>query len=187
MSESDQHKIIWHKRKEVTRSFMPSAMACWVYDDSSLTNRLITACSGSFSVKVLQQAWAKPTLNEAQRLGTNYQHLALIREVLLQCDGVPWVFARTVIPLSTLTGREKYLAHLGNRPLGAVLFSEPNMRRDEMEVTRLSAKVGLCKKVLQHYDGNCDTIWGRRSNFYLSNKPLLVNEIFLPNIGECPC
>ena len=61
-------KLVWRKRKEVTRSFMPSSMACWVYDSGSLTSRLIAACAGTFSVKVLQQTWAKPSLNEAQRL-----------------------------------------------------------------------------------------------------------------------
>jgi chorismate lyase len=35
---------------------------------------------------------------------------ALIREVHLLCDDRPWVFARTIIPISTLRGRERRLA-----------------------------------------------------------------------------
>ena len=119
------------------------------------------------------------------------REVALIREVFLYCDDEPWVFARTVIPRSTLTGKQKYLANLGSRPLGAVLFADPNMRRDHFEVACMRPEELLYTHANQlHTDQNNidgpDFIWGRRSAFYLSNKPLLVNEIFLPAIAKCP-
>ena len=104
--------------------------------------------------------------------------MALVREVLLFGRGVPWVYARSVIPMQTLTGRLRKLRHLDSRPLGALLFSDPTMSREPLEWARISAHSSnsLTSKLPE-----CDQpIWGRRSVFRLSAKPLLVCEMFLP-------
>lgn len=101
---------------------------------------------------------------------------ALIREVHLMCDDHPVVYARTVIPVSTLVGPQKRLAHLGDKPLGAVLFSDKSMRRSEVQVACLKpAQVKLAT-------ANSEDIWGRRSVFRLNDRPLLVSEYFLPDL-----
>ena len=93
--------------------------------------------------------------------------------------GVPWVYARSVIPLQTLTGRLRKLRHLDSRPLGALLFSDPTMRREPLEWACIPADTNqsLTSK-LPPFD---QPIWGRRSVFTLSAKPLLVCEMFLPD------
>lgn len=124
-------------------------------------------------------------MSERRVLRVRRRQLALIREVRLLCDEVPWVFARTVIPRTTLTGSERRLAHLGERPLGAVLFADPRMQRGAVEVARLEPGSGLHHHALQGTDGSVDALWGRRSVFRLGRKPLLVSEIFLPAVGQC--
>lgn len=165
---------------------LPNKMSCWLFDPASLTARLIAACDGQFRVRVMSQAWGRPLLNERNRLGMPLRESALIREVFLYCDEEPWVFARTVIPRSTLSGKQKYLANLGSRPLGAVLFADPNMRRDRFEVACMRSGQTLFEHATQLSDEKPQRIWGRRSAFYLSDKPLLVNEVFLPAIARCP-
>ena len=124
--------------------------------------------------------------NEAHRLKLSRFDTALIRQVYLHCGDHRWVFARTVIPRKTLTGRQKYLANLGNKPLGAVLFADPLMHRDEVEVTSLRPGQSLFDAAVKGIGSTPDHIWGRRSVFYLKKKSLLVNEIFLPTIAGCP-
>ena len=51
----------------------------------------------------------------------------------------PWVFARTLIPARTLRGRGRRLTRLGSRPLGQVLFADPKVRRDPVEIARIVA------------------------------------------------
>ena len=83
-----------------------------------------------------------------------------------------------VIPFSTLTGKQRLYANLGTRPLGAMLFADRTMQRDEVMVTSLSGNdlpTGLGLE-------NHDTVWGRRSVFRVGGKPLLVSEYFLPAI-----
>jgi chorismate--pyruvate lyase len=161
---------------------VPKEMASWLFDASSLTARIINACSGEFRVEVISQGWQRPMLNEEQCLKIRAGRHALIRQVHLYCDDKPWVFARTVIPHTTLRGKELHLAHLQNKPLGAVLFSEPTMRRSEVEVAEIRPGQSLFHTATARLNYDPAAIWGRRSVFYLHGKPLLVSEIFLPDI-----
>lgn len=188
ISDSKKNNLresIWHFEGQVFNYMLPDNMACWLFDPASLTARLLVASDGNFRVRLMNQSWGTPLWNEAKRLGMRERQVALIREVFLYCNDEPWVFARTVIPRTTLTGRENYLANLGTKPLGAVLFADPNMHRDQFEVTCLRDGDLLYAHTNQLTDDKPEQIWGRRSAFYLSKKPLLVNEIFLPAISQC--
>ncbi len=106
--------------------------------------------------------------------------LAIIRQVQLLCDERPWVYARTVIPVSSLSGRLRRLTHLGARPLGAMLFADRGMRRGVVELARIRPGEMLYTDAVRDLWQTHDEIWGRRSIFRLAHKPLLVSEIFLP-------
>lgn len=156
-------------------SALPQAQRASLFNPASLTQRLITASQGNFSVKRLSQGFAKPSLSEAKALNINPGQYVLVREVLLLCYGKPWVYARTVIPHHSLTGPLRHLRHLQNRSLGAWLFKQPSLKRSEFAWAALKPcdlPKGLAK------DG---PIYGRRSIFHLYNKPLLVAEMFLPH------
>lgn len=84
------------------------------------------------------------------------------RKVLLICGDIPWVYAHSLIPVSSLTGPLKQLRKLRDRPLGEFLFRDYRLKRQQLEVTHL------------------DDVTGRRSLFYLHGKPLLVAEFYLP-------
>lgn len=149
-------------------------------DQGSLTQRLIEASSGKFQVRKLNQGWQRPTCSEAQCLGLKPRQLAMVREVELLCHGEPWVYARSVFPQSTLTGRLRSLKKLDSRPLGALLFSDPTMERTHFEIAALN------NPKLEGYFSNSSNpfAWGRRSLFFLDEKPILVAEIFLPSLEQ---
>ena len=95
------------------------------------------------------------------------------------CGATPWVYARTVIPVQTLRGPQRRLAHLGSKPLGAALFADPNLGRGAVEVACLAAGEKLFARAVG--EGiSTEVIWGRRSLFWLGGSPLLVSEFFLP-------
>ena len=162
----------------------PIEIVPWLFDEGSLTRRILFHCKNEFRVEVLSQKWERPMLNEAFRLGVHSEHHALIREVLLYCGDKPWVFARSVLPRKTLTGRRRFLGKLGNRPLGEILFSDPNIQRDDLEVAEIKKGQRMYNCATKSLVDVPDSVWGRRSIFYLHKKPLLVNEIFLPSILE---
>lgn len=176
---------VWQPRRRLLGKALPAVAAQWLFDPSSLTRRVCDACSGAFRVDVLSQRWGRPMLNEARRLGMAERSTALIRQVHLLCDEVPWVFARTVMPRRTLSGPRRYLTQLGTRPLGAVLFADPSMRRDEVEVACIRPGQYAFDLATNRLAVAPPCIWGRRSVFFLDEEPLLVSEIFLPALVAC--
>ena len=154
----------------------------WLRDTDSLTQRVIDACPVEFRVQVRDQRYGVPLLSERQVLAMGRTRLALIREVELRCGEDAWVFARTVIPTRSLSGRAGHLARLGERPLGAVLFADPTTRRGNLEFARFVAGQVVYEAAVVHLTARPAALWGRRAVFYYAGKPLLVNEIFLPTI-----
>ncbi len=181
-------KSNWMDATAVLRRNLPFQLQDQLFDRCSLTTRLQHACDlcsngGGFNVRVLSQVRGRPLHSERQLLGMRRHHYALIRQVLLRCGDCPWVFARTVIPLRTLTGRARRLDNLGSRPLGAMLFADKRVGRGRMQVARLQAGDTIYAAVAAELSAAPDAIWGRRSLFHYAGKPLLVNEIFLPDMG----
>lgn len=175
---------VWVPRRRFVRSQVPIAILRWLLDRASLTQRIISACDGQFRVKVLSQNWMRPMSNEARALRISRSGRALVRQVQLLCNDVPWVYARTVIPRQTLTGAQRRLAHLESRSLGAMLFADPSMRRGELQLARLTTRDKLHALVAQQLGQSTEVMWGRRSVFTLARKPLLVSEVFLPVMEE---
>jgi chorismate--pyruvate lyase len=151
----------------------------WLIDQHSLTARL-KANSTSFWVELLGQHIEPCHVTEANSV-IKPEEQVLVREVILYCDDKPQVFARSLIPLTSLTGQEHQLAHLGTQPLGQVLFNNPSLKREGIEFSCFDEKSSvatLCEALnlkITH------ELWGRRSIFVLENKPLMVAEVFLPS------
>ena len=173
----------WQRHMPFTANGAPTEQLDWLLDPSSLTRRLQLTCHGQFCVVPVNQQWQRPQLNEAQALGVRPHERCFIREVHLLCESQPWVFARTVIPVRTLTGSLRRLTRLGRKPLGAVLFADPAMQRSHIEIARLVTGQDLFESAIKPLTERPLEIWGRRSAFFLNKKPLLVSEIFLPKIG----
>ena len=152
----------------------------WLLEPSSLTAKLKRHCH-DFRVVVLGQKIEPCDTLEANHV-IKVGDKVLIREVVLYCDDVPQVFARSLIPLSTLTHEEKQLATLGTQPLGQVLFNDPSLERKHLELASfdLQSTVGQLVKTLPINTANAPLMWGRRSLFFIHQKPLMVAEVFLP-------
>jgi chorismate--pyruvate lyase len=170
----------WKPHRCYSSNAMPRALRAWLLDTASLTLRLQQLCPGRFRVRLLSQSWGRPFENEARALGMKPGSLALIRQVQLLCGEQPWVYARTIMPVSSLCGRLQRLAHLGTRPLGGMLFADPGMQRGGVELARLGTGQAMHAAATFHLAPRPAEIWGRRTVFRLADKPLLVSEIFLP-------
>lgn len=170
--------IPWKALSEFDHEQVPAGWHEWLSDRGSLTARLVDASENKFSVEVLNQYEFVPSESEAVALDMSTSTPAMIREVILCGKGKPWVFARSVLPLTTLTGRLVALRELDSQPLGALLFSDPSMTRAPVEVSYSAAAAFSVPDTL--CAGNA-FLWGRRSVFYLDQKPLLVSEMFLPS------
>ena len=178
-SPSSASSLRWLSSKQLTAGVPGPELRDWLFDATSLTRRVREICAGRFRVRLERQEWERPRLDECRALALRAPRRALIREVHLLCDERPWVFARTIIPATTLRGRQRHLLRLGERPLGAVLFADPRMRRGPVEVAEIQQGHPLYAAAVHGSKTRPASIWGRRSVFWMNDKPLLVSEIFL--------
>lgn len=182
LSPANSVEPVWRNRGSLRRSAVSQEMRTWLFNDTSLTARLVANCKEVFRVEVLRQRYARVQRNEERLLNMPHRQRALLREVYLYCGAVRVVYARSIIPLSTLTGRQRQLAHLGERPLGGFLFSCPSMRRGQVQLAEIYPGNPVYNRAMNDLQQTSETLWGRRSVFRLQNKPLIVAEIFLPGI-----
>lgn len=147
----------------------------WLLDPDSLTAKLKQHCQ-HFKVHVIGQQPGTIRADEARWLGAS--EAAAIREVLLCCDGKPWVFARSVFPQQALSEPALQLGQLGDSPLGAHLFAQPDLTRSAMEVAQFvpDSALGLLHQQLGFEP---QTLWGRRSCFTAAGQKVLVAEVFI--------
>ncbi len=152
------------------------SLRCWLTERGSLTRKIQNRCN-QFRVAVISQALAHPYTDESEVLGLRNGRLAWVREVSLYADGCPVVYARSVLPHECMRGAWRTLSRLGNRPIGSVLFSDPGIRRGQLVYKKLDAR-----HPLRHILVRNETLWARRSVFVRDKMPLLVNEVFMPEI-----
>lgn len=165
----------WRPCAHFTSAELPPAHRSWLLDDGSLTERLIEMRRGTFRVQRLFQGWQVPLHSERRLLAIPPRQQALVREVALLLDDTTQVFARSVFPISSLTGSLNHLRRLQNKSLGALLFKNPGMRRSPFELACIAGDSDYLPRGLHQ----AEPAWARRSRFEISGKGLLVSEVFL--------
>ncbi len=146
---------------------VPADITDWLMEVGSMTRRfeqhgVTVTIEPQFEGFISRQELGE---SEAQQLPLSERYW--LREVVLCGDEQPFLLGRTVIPVETLTGADQALVDLGTVPLGRYLFSGNNLTRDYIHLG-----------VLPLEDRG---LWARRSLLRLSDKPLLLTEIFLPD------
>ncbi len=139
---------------------IPEHVSKWLLDSQSLTYKLKDKYS-DFKVNVLSQEQNSPYKCELKLLGSSTNLNIIVREVELIGSQKPVVNARSLIPLTDDT---RDILKIGSRPLGEILFNDPEIKRGHLEV------------------GSFNNSWARRSTFTIGKTTLLVTEIFLESL-----
>lgn len=147
----------------------------WLAEPGSLTARCQRHCR-QFRVRVLTQGRGLALADETA-CGR-----PPVREVLLECDGVPVIFAESVLAGSRCGRLGRWFARLGSRSLGSLLFIHRGFRRGDIEFVRLRPRDALHRRVCTALGRPLPALWARRSRHYLDGGSVLVTEVFLPAI-----
>lgn len=118
--------------------------------------------------------WGKAIPHEYQKLHRQENDRLWVRETEWIYKGKTLVYTRTIIPTETTQipiGHE--FLNAGHKSLGEILFKDTTMKRSEFEFSEINEAHNFS-----------ENLWSRRSVFHIHNKPLLITEIFLPNIYE---
>lgn len=173
----------WHAH---ANGVNPSAeMRGWLTDRMSLTLKLM-ARSRHFRVHRLHQGRDVCLADESAVVGLLRRVPVQEREVLLECDGVPVVYAHTVVPLSATTSDWPFFGSLGERSLGTTLFGDPRVVRGQLQYARLYAEHPLVRRAasalgVESFGG---PLYARRCLYGRKRGLLLVTEVFLPAIAQ---
>jgi chorismate--pyruvate lyase len=155
--------------------------APWLRDHGSLTRRIQQRCN-LFEVRPVQNGLARVAYDEAALLGFPSGLFAFSREVFLYADSMPVVFAHSTCARSHLSGAWKAMLGLGNRSLGTLLFTHPLVKRHPLRFKALQPHHPLYRSAERALNNSPSRLWARRSIFSLHGAPLLVTEVFLPEI-----
>lgn len=162
----------------------------WLTDPGSLTQKLKNHCQ-HFSVQRINQLSSPLSLSETTPMQLPRGRSVLQRQVVLICDGVPAVFAHTVTPMERVGHDWPFFNQLGNRALGVALFSNPFIRRNSFEYTRLRAQDALYQAAQSALKGHGFEVtlpthlWARRCLFTHTrhaNSRMMVTEVMLPSV-----
>lgn len=153
----------------------------WLAEPDSLTARCQRA-SASFRVRLLSYGKGQALADEAAGCALG-RHLAWVREVALECDGRPVIFAHTTLSTATNGRLTRWMAGLGQKSLGSLLFAYPGFRRGKIEYLRLDQRHPLYQRAATLADVG-DYLWARRSRHRLGRQMVLVTEVFLPDISR---
>lgn len=157
----------------------------WLEKPYILTQALKRVCQAC-EVNLIEQSFAATVYSDEQALlSLEPNEATWVRQVFLQGDQVPWVYARVVIPATTYAHYQQDFANLGTKPLGeTLLYQQKNVKRGLFEYAYLPNQYPLFKKIFSYLPSvtPAQALWGRRSLFWLNHDPLLVTEFFLPDL-----
>ena len=171
--------LSWTSMENINESVIDKPILNWLLDDGSLTSKLIELSKNQFGLELLDQTQRAPLDIELSVFDVKTIGNVIDRKVVLMGNTAPWVYAQSIIPLSTAVGDLAILKNLNKRSLGEFIFKNKAIKRRSLQIACLSASeygipIRLC--------GADRMLWGRRSLFTLNTNSLLVSEIFLPSL-----
>ncbi|EFE53459.1 chorismate lyase [Providencia rettgeri DSM 1131] len=154
--------IHWLAENDKNDKIVPANILDWLLELGSMTKRFEQHSQQVTVIPYLERYVSQDKLSADEMQSLPESPRYWVREVVMYGDGIPWLLGRTIIPEETLTDDDQQLVDIGRMPLGRYLFSRESLTRDYIHI------------------GSCANRWVRSSRLRLSNKPLLLTEIFLP-------
>ena len=136
----------------------------WLNESGSITSRIKSF--SDFKLKLLRDGPGEVDSADDDLIISNYKENN-IREVLLYSDEEPLIYAKSIIPLETIRLGLGVLGNLKENPLGDILFSNPEIKKEYM--------------LFSKFESNKRIFYGRKGIYTVKGFPFSVCEIFLIN------
>jgi len=173
--------IDWLPAERLGQFSVDAQVRSWLIGKGLLTQRLRAVCGERFQFRLAEQSTMLLDVAQKQYLRTA-DPAALVREVEMSCGDEVWVFARTLMPDSTLIAHP-WLAELGDSALGETLNDLSGVERSSYDYAWLARGNSLADRALRDRDAGPAGLWARRSRIALRGAPVLVQELFMPGMG----
>jgi chorismate--pyruvate lyase len=155
---------------------LPAALRPWLADAGSLTAALRRVLAGALDCTLLAQGWRAASADEARMLGQLLGARLYWRRVRFSHAGRALLIGHTLAPPAVLAACPR-LRRLGDRPVGELLFADPAIRRERIELAELGSGA------LSEFPA---ALTARRALVPAGRGRLLVTEHFLPAMRRLP-
>lgn len=152
----------WTSIESIESKVDPSIFS-WLSESGPITNRI--KLSQKFELELLNDEIDEISKEEKLFLNTVSETFR-VRRVILLGNNTPVVYAKSVIPSSTIENGLSSLGKIGNAPLGDILFTPGVFTKLEM----------VCASFLSKEK---NVYWGRKIKYSVNSEPISVMEVFL--------
>lgn len=169
----------FHKAAFLCKAKMSPKFCDVFFDPGSMTAILNKLSNHNLTITLLQHQWQQP--QESEQNSLQFKNLwGIGREVLLNGFGQPWIYARTFFPEAVVRAHGSQFSALGTRPLGEILFNNPQCHRSEFSFACLNPGHREFQAAAVHFQQKTDHLWARHSQFYLPSGAITLLEVFSP-------
>ena len=148
---------------ESIESKVNTSILSWLSESGPITNRI--KLSQEFELELLNDEIDEISKEEKLFLNSVSESFR-VRRVILLGNNTPVVYAKSVIPSSTIENGLSSLGKIGNAPLGDILFTPGVFTKLEM----------VCASFLSKEK---NVYWGRKIKYSVNSEPISVMEVFL--------
>ena len=148
---------------ESIESKVDASILSWLSESGPITNRI--KLSQKFELELLNDEIDEISKEEELFLNS-FSQTFRVRRVILLGNNTPVVYAKSVIPSSTIENGLSSLGKIGNAPLGDILFTPGVFTKLEM----------VCASFLSKEK---NVYWGRKIKYSVNSEPISVMEVFL--------
>ena len=148
---------------ESIESKVDAPILSWLSEPGPITNRI--KLSQKFELELLNDEIDEISKEEKLFLNSVSETFR-VRRVILLGNNAPVVYAKSVIPSSTIENGLSSLGKIGNAPLGDILFTSGVFTKLEM----------VCASFLSKEK---NVYWGRKIKYSVNSEPISVMEVFL--------
>jgi fumarylpyruvate hydrolase len=159
---------------------VPHELLSWLAEPGLLTARVRALCGPAMGFRRLgrlRESGLSTSLRERLKVP---DATCWLREIEFSSGGDRIIFAQTVLPASTVE-RYPWLRELGDSPLGEALRQvDDPLEREPLEYAQLQPGHPLADAA--RTAGSEALLWARRAVYRLGGLPILVQEVFLPEL-----
>ena len=152
----------WNTYEAIEHELTNTEIKSWLLEQGPITKRIKSIAE--FRLELIQDELSDATDDEILFLKIDSEEIR-IREVILYGNEIPIVFARTIIPNTTIEKGLKELGKIGNKPLGDILFEKDIFSKEDIVFESFKDKESL--------------FWGRKIKYTVKDQPFSVMEVFL--------
>ena len=152
----------WNTYEAIEHELTNAEIKSWLLEQGPITKRIKSIAE--FRLELIQDELSDATEDEILFLKIDSEEIR-IREVILYGNENPMVFARTIIPNTTIEKGLKELGKIGNKPLGDILFEKDIFSKEDIVFATFKYEESL--------------FWGRKIKYTVKDQPFSVMEVFL--------